>query len=27
LGIISTGRHSVIIRDLDGLRRQAQGLA
>lgn len=26
LGIISTGRHSVIIRDLDGLRRQAQGL-
>jgi CRP-like cAMP-binding protein len=27
LGIISTGRHSVIIHDLDGLRRQAQGLA
>lgn len=27
LGIISTGRHSVIIRDLDGLRRQAEGLA
>lgn len=27
LGLISTGRHSVIIRDMDGLRRQAQGLA
>ena len=27
LGIISTGRHSVIIRDRDGLRQQAQGLA
>ncbi len=27
LGIITTGRRSVVIRDLDGLRRQAQGLA
>ena len=27
LGLISTGRHSVIIRDIDALRRQAQGLA
>jgi CRP/FNR family transcriptional regulator, cyclic AMP receptor protein len=27
LGIISTGRRRVTIRDLDGLRRQAQGLA
>lgn len=27
LGIVSTGRHSVVVRDLAALRRQAQGLA
>ncbi len=27
LGVISTGRHSVVIHDVDALRRQAQGLA
>ncbi len=27
LGIISTGRHTVVIRDLEGLRRHAEGLA